>query len=140
VATEDRTDLRTASLSAYVDLPLAEVLQRFAAPEIDELLTASVQAALSDGGEPSFSAHASAPEWHSAHSARVAVTWSTAGRSGPEREGAALVSLLTVRSGRDAITELLVALPLGDDHRSSATITLHRILDEITSRLEAAAR
>lgn len=142
----DRTDLptqpspteqRTVSLSAYVDLPLAEVLERFAAPGIDDLLTESVQAALADGGEARIRAHAAPPTWHSEQHARVAVTWHGTGSSGPAKEGTALVSLLTVQSGHDAITELLVAVPLADDHRSSATTSLHRILDELTGRLEA---
>jgi len=45
-----------------------------------------------------------------------------------------------VQSGQDAITELLVALPVGESSASAASLVMHRVLDELTARLEDVAR
>ena len=132
----------TVRLSAYVDLPLSAVLERFAGPEIDDLLTAAMRSALGARDDTTVRLHAGTPVWESDTNVRVPVTWGTGGPPNPVREGTATVSLLVVQSGRHAITELLVVLPVPDDHAvaaAAAAATTHRILDELTCRLEADA-
>jgi hypothetical protein len=129
---------RTVSVSAYVERPLAEVLARFAAPDIDELLTAALQGAQDGPDVIDLRAHAARPVWQSACTARVPITWSNA--DGPGfKVGDAMLSLLMVQSGHDAITELLLAFALPDEQVPSATRIVHRALDDLTGRLEAAA-
>jgi len=133
-------DDRVIHLSAYVQRPLHSVLEAFAAERIDDLLDLAVQAALAERGGDLVSAHASTPVWVSSSHARVPVTWSSARRDGEVIEGTAELSLLMVQSGQDAITELLVALPVGESSASAASLVMHRVLDELTARLEDVAR
>lgn len=127
---------RTVSISAYVERPLAEVLARFASPDIDEILSAALQAAQDGPDVIDLRAHAASPVWQSACRARVPITWSTAGPS-EVKDGDATLSLLMVQSGHDAITELLLAFALPDEQVPSATRIVHRALDDLTGRLEA---
>jgi hypothetical protein len=127
---------RTVSVSAYVERPLTEVLARFSAPDIDDVLSAALQAGHDDTDVIDLRAHASRPVWQSACTARVPITWSTSGPREP-KEGDATLSLLMVQSGHDAITELLLAFALPDDAVHSATRIVHRALDDLTGRLEA---
>jgi hypothetical protein len=129
---------RTVSVSAYVERPLAEVLARFADPDIDDILSAALQAGHEGIDVIDLRAHASSPVWQSACTARVPITWSTAGPA-ESKDGEATLSLLMVQSGHDAITELLLAFALPDDQVASATRFVHRALDDLTGRLEASA-
>jgi hypothetical protein len=145
VAVEDRVEERTdapssldrnASLSAYVDLPIADVVARFADSAIDDLLTSAIRTALGLDADGELWAHAETCLWVSSGNARVAVTWSAQAQDGQVNEGTATISLLVVQSGYDAITELLVSLPVNSDTATLATEAAHRILDEVTRRLE----
>lgn len=133
--------MRTASVSAYVDLPLAEVFARFSDPCIDGLLMSAMRASLvTTGGGEVLSVHVWPTVWVSTGNVRVEVTWRIRGADGQVGEGTATISLLLVQGGHDAITELLVALPVTDDDVASDTAALHHILDELTRRLEGVAR
>ena len=129
---------RTVSVSAYVERPLSEVLARFAAPDIDDVLSAALRAGHEGTDVIDLRAHASSPVWQSACTARVPISWSTAGPR-ERKDGDATLSLLMVQSGHDAITELLLAFALPDDQVPSATRIVHRALDDLTGRLEASA-
>ncbi len=133
---------RTASVSAYVDLPIAEVVARFSDPGIDGLLMSAMRAALGgEGPGEVLSVHAWPTIWVSTGNVRVVVTWRARGAAGHVTERNATIALLMVQSGHDAITELLVTLPVTDDDEAlSATAALHRILDELTHRLECVGR
>lgn len=146
MAVEDRVEERTesassqdrsASLSAYVDLAIEDVVARFADPAIDELLTSTIRSALGLDADGILSAHAESCLWVSSGNVRVTVTWRVQGPDGQPNEGTATISLLVVQSGHDAITELLVSLPVQDDSAGIATEAAHRILDELTRRLES---
>lgn len=129
-------DTRTLHLSAYVELPLADVWDRFADPMIDDLLLESMQAAL--GGGEGISAHVSRPVLESDFNGHVAVSWRGPGERATE--GVATISLLVVQSGHDPITELHVALGVPVRQADSIARNTHRFLDELTRRLEAVAR
>jgi hypothetical protein len=140
VAVESSThEIRALHLSAYVDRSLDAIMATFVAPEIDELLAGAVRAALEVAGERSVETHASAPEWVSSSHVRVPVSWRATRSSGQIAEGVATLSLLVVRTGHDAVTELLVTLPLSREAEDLAVTTMHRVVDEITARLERAA-
>lgn len=132
--------IRTASVSAYVDLPIAEVFGRFSDPAIDGLLMSAMRASLAAGDDGEvLSVHAWPTVWVSTGNVRVVVTWRIREVDGHVAEGTATISLLMVQSGHDAITELLVTLAVTDDDAASTTAALHRILDELTLRLEGVA-
>lgn len=133
--------LRTASVSAYVDLPMAEVFARFSDPGIDGLLGSAMRSSLARaGGEELVSIHAWPTVWVSTGTVRVPVAWRLRSPDGSVRDGSATISLLMVQSGHDAITELLVTLPVDRYGGSEATEATHRILDELTRRLEGRGR
>lgn len=134
------TEPRSASVSAYVDLPITEVVAHFTDPGIDGLLASAIRAALGVTGEALVSAHADASVWVSSGNVHLSVTWRFRGPDGQANDGTAMVSLLVVQSGHDAITELLVTLPVSEERSASITDATHRILDEFTRRLEAAPR
>ncbi len=139
---EERTDTpssldRSASLSAYVDLALEDVVARFADPAIDDLLTSAIRTALGLDAHEELWAHAETCLWVSSGNVRVAVAWRARRPKGPVTEGTATISLLVVQSGHDAITELLVSLPVHGDTAGIATEAAHHILDEVTRRLES---
>lgn len=116
---------------------MAEVFARFSDPTIDGLLMSAMRASLgADIGGEVLSVHAWPTVWVSTGNVRVDVTWRTRGGDGQVGAGAATIALLMVQSGHDAITELLVTLPVTDDEAASTTTMLHRILDELTRRLE----
>lgn len=129
---------RTASVSAYVDLPLTEVFARFSDPGIDGLLAAALRRSLGGLGEV-LSVHAWPTLWVATGTVRVQVTWRIRGVDARVREGTVTISLLLVQSGHDAITELLVTLPVDDDDAAVFTDTAHRVLDELTRCLEGRA-
>lgn len=134
---QEATD-RTASVSAYVDLPLADVFARFSDPGIDGLFMSAMRTSLGTDGGQVLSVHTWPTVWVSTGSARVVVTWRIRETDGHVREGSATIALLTVQSGNEAITELLVTLPVSGDEAESTTQTVHRALDELTRRLEGA--
>lgn len=136
--TARESEARTASVSAYVDLPLADVFARFSDPGIDGLLMAALRRSLTGLGEV-LSVHAWPTVWVATGTVRVQVTWRIRGADARVREGTATISLLMVQSGHDAITELLVTLPVGDDEVAVSTDTTHRVLDELTRSLEGRA-
>lgn len=132
---------RTSSLSAYVALPLPAVLARFSDPCIDGLLMAAMRRSLGQAGLGEvLSAHAWPSVWVSTGHVRVQVTWRIRGADSHVREGNATISLLTVQSGHDPITELLVTLPVTDDDDGLAAGETKKILDELTRRLEGRIR
>lgn len=133
--TAQAVEPRTASVSAYVDLPLADVFARFSDPGIDGLLMATLRRGLAGVGEV-LSVHAWPTVWVATGNVRVQVTWRIRGVDARVREGTATVSLLMVQSGHDAITELLVTLPVDDDDVPASTEATHRFLDELTRCLE----
>ena len=124
-------------VSAYVDLALGAVFERFAPPGGAELLVAAIQAAL--GNEDDVTVEAAAPVWVSDCHARIPVTWSVTEPPGSVTEGAATISLLMVQSGHDAITELLAAVPTPDVRTGRSNAVLHEVLNELAIRLEAHA-
>jgi hypothetical protein len=131
---------RVLHVSAYVDLSLDVVLERFAPPEVDELLAAAVRAGLGQSDEATVGAWAGAPTWVSAGHVRVPVRWCIDQPARFEAVGAATVSLLVVQTGEDAITELLVTVPAPDGDEGRAAAVLHEILHELTRLMEASAR
>jgi len=134
---------RTTSVSAYVDLPIAEVFARFSDPGIDGLLGAAMRSTLASSGEGELlSIHAWPTVWVATGTVRVPITWRLRSSDGHVYEGSATICLLMVQSGQDAITELLVTLPVDGEgpeavEVSAATDATHRILDELTRRLES---
>lgn len=131
---------RVLHVSAYVDLSLDVVLERFAPPEVDELLVAAVRAGLGHSDETTVGAWAGAPTWVSAGHVRVPVRWRIDRPARFEVAGAATISLLVVQTGEAAITELLVTVPAPDGDEGRAAVVLHEILHELTSLMEASAR
>lgn len=129
-------EVRVVHLSAYVDLPISAVLDRFAAPEFPDLLAASVLTALEAPGAD-VTARIEPPAWVSGLHARVPVSWRITGRSGRSVDANATVSLLVLRSGRDAITEILLAVPFRAERVIADTEVAHRVLTELAGRLEA---
>lgn len=138
VAGTPEAEVRTASVSAYVDLPLADVFARFSDPGIDGLLMATMRRSLSGGGEV-LSVHTWPTLWVATGTVRVQVTWRIRRADAVVREGTASISLLMVQGGQDAITELLVTVPLGEDDAAMVAEATHHILDELTRRLERRA-
>ncbi|MFZ6004008.1 MAG: hypothetical protein ACOYXM_08755 [Actinomycetota bacterium] len=125
----------TAALSAYIDLSMDDVVSFFTDPGADAVLAATIQDVLAAADEL-VSVHAEPTLWASSGNLRVAVCWRVRGPSGDVRDGTATISLLVVQSGDDPITELLVSLPVQHE-RELTTATVRRILDGLTSRLEA---
>lgn len=125
-------------LSAYLDLALDDVIDLFARPEIDELLGSAIRAA-SGSTNARVTMDASGPVRVSASNAWVAVTWRVISEAGHVSEGRARISFLMVQSGHEPMTELLVALTVGDEVAGPVAAVAHRFLDELTSRLSALA-
>jgi len=122
-------------LSAYVELPLDEVLARFTEAHLSDLLTSASAHALGD--HVTARLDASEPRWESAHHVVVPFGWTVTGRSGRSASGTARLSLLVVRSGRDAVTELLVDLPVTDTTRRAVSAAARHALDEVTAQIES---
>lgn len=131
------TEVRVVHLSAYVDLPISAVLERFAAPEFPDLLAESVLTSLDAATGVSVNARIEPPAWVSGLHARVPVSWRITGRSGRSVDASATVSLLVLRSGRNAITEILLAVPFPAERVIADTEVAHRVLTELAGRLEA---
>ena len=125
-------------VAAYADLSLADLLEHFARPDVDELLRRSIQTAAAHDGDRVL-LRASSPEPLTDRSARVQLQWHAAGPSGWVREGVATLHLLVVRSGNLPKTELLLTLTVPDEVAHEVSDTLHRFLDELTQRLAAVA-
>ena len=124
---------RTARVSAYVDLALAEVIDAFTRPDIDEVLASVLITAL-DAPGVRVRMHATPPAWVTARSASASLTWEVIGTHGRVRRGTATVDLLTVQSGHHPMTELLVTVTVGDDVPAPLATT-RRFLDELTGLL-----
>jgi hypothetical protein len=121
-------------LSAYVDLPLPEVVDRLERIDLDAVLTDAAAGSLSPRLQVSFDV--AEPIWESGAHVHVPVTWTA---RGPYRTatGSGAVSLLTVRSGRQGVTEVLADLTAAPEaHQAVARVTRH-LLDEVTRVLEA---
>lgn len=131
---------RVLHVSAYVDLPLEEVLGQLAPPDVDDLLAAAIRTALGKAEETTVGAWAGAPTWVSSRHVRVPVRWCIDRAARFEAAGAATISLLVVQSGDGAITELLVTVPAPDADDGRAVDVLHQVLHELTTRMEASAR
>jgi hypothetical protein len=140
------TDPSTSSLatpvlhvSAYVDLPLATVLDRLAPSAADRLLSAAFRAAI--GGLPDLDldvdARSAEPVWVSCSHVRVPITWRISRPTAPVSTGAATISLLVVQSGEEAITELLAVVPIPPEGELRSTAELHKVLDQVARHLEA---
>ncbi|HLT15126.1 MAG TPA: hypothetical protein VK007_00370 [Acidimicrobiales bacterium] len=122
-------------LSAYVEIPLPEVVVRLERIDLDRVLTDAVAAAVSPRLQVDL--RTGEPHWESRAHVVVPVTWIA---RGPHRRasGAGAVSLLTVRSGREGITELLADLTAPPEaHRDTARVT-RRLLDDLAAALESA--
>lgn len=130
--------VRTASVSAYVNLPIVDVVARFSDPGIDGLLMSTMRNSVRDAGLGDvLSVHAWPTVWVATGTVRVNLTWRLRGVRGRVTEGSATIALLTVQSGREPITELLATVPVGDGDLRVVTDATHRLLDELTRRLEA---
>lgn len=127
---------RTVRLSAYVDRPISVLVRALTGPRVDELLAASAARVGRGGAAPRVQAHADEPVWVSGTHARIPVTWSVAGPSQP-LAGSAVISLLVVQSGRQAVTELLVTTPVAPELAATAGSLLRHVMDELTDALEA---
>lgn len=127
---------RTIRLSSYVDRPLASLVHALAGPKVDELLAASAARAGRATDIPRVRAHAEAAEWISSTHARIPVRWSVADPVQP-LDGSAVISLLVVQSGEQAVTELLVTTPVGPELAPAAGSLLRHVMDELAVALEA---
>lgn len=122
-------------LSAYVDAPLPEVVERLDRIDLDQVLAVAVAAAVSPRLQVEL--QTAAPQWESNAHVLIPVTWTA---HGPHRSssGVGAVSLLTVRSGREGVTELLADLTAPPEtHRDTARVT-RRLLDDLADAIEAA--
>lgn len=126
---------RMASLSGYVDRPIADLAARFADPRIDGVLSAAIRAALCDRGIALTAVRAENAVWLSSGTVRMTVRWHAIDPDGHSVQGVATISLLVVQSGDDAITELLVSVPVTDDSAAITTAVTRRIIDELSRRL-----
>lgn len=133
----DTTALRPMRVAAYADLALADLLERFARPDVDELLCRSIRTAATHDGDR-FLLRASDPERLTDRSARVRLEWHASGSGGRVREGVATLGLLVVRSGNQPTTELLLTLAVPDEVAGEVSDTLHRFLEDLTRRLAIA--
>lgn len=126
-----RTPVR---VSAYVDLPLEEVVSRFAEPGIDDVLTEVAERAMSDRLEARV--HTGEPIWESSVHVLVPLHWTV---TGPRRSdaGTGAISLLVVRSGRQAVTELLADLPATEENRRAVAHVTRHVLDDVALLVEA---
>lgn len=131
-----QVEQRTIRLSSYVDRPLGSLVQVLAGPRVDELLAASAARAGRAAELPRVEAHAEEAEWVSSTHARIRVHWSVADPVRP-LAGSAVISLLVVQSGEHAVTELLVATPVGPDVALAAGSLLRHVMDELAVALEA---
>lgn len=140
-ATATQAEDRTASVSAYVNRPIVDVVAQFSDPGIDGLLMSTMRRVTGTTGLGDvLSVHAWPTVWVASGSVRVNVTWRIRGADGRSTDGAATIALLTVQSGGEPITELLARLPVGDGDPRAATDTARRLLDELTLRMEARVR
>lgn len=121
-------------LSAYVDVPLAEVVELLERIDLEDVLARAAADVVSPRLRITF--ETSTPVWESGAHVQVPVTWTA---TGPYRSdsGSGAVSLLTVRSGREGVTELLAGLSAPPEaHHGVARVT-RRVLDELARTLEA---
>jgi hypothetical protein len=125
---------RTLHLSSYVDRAFDDVVERFRRPGIDELLDSSIAVAVG-GSQPGAVLRASSPQTVSHATARVPVDWRFSGAGGGIAEGAGVISLLVVQSGRDPVTEVLVTVAVPDEAAHRVAPVLRRFLDELAARL-----
>jgi hypothetical protein len=85
-----------------------------------------------DGGAAvSVSVGAATPV--SGSSAWLPVAWTVGAGSDPgARSGRATLAILVVQSGRDPLTELLLAIDVEEQHHQAMATTLHAILEGVT--------
>src|SRR3546814_20232674 len=79
---------RPMGVAAYADLALADLLERFARPDVEELLRESIQVAAAHDGDHLL-LRASDPAPLTDRSARVPPAWHAASPTGRVREGVA---------------------------------------------------
>ncbi|MGQ0433163.1 MAG: hypothetical protein ACT452_12235 [Microthrixaceae bacterium] len=128
-------------MSAYVNLPIVDVVAQFSDPGIDGLLMSTMRGCLGRAGLGEvLRVHAWPTVWVATGTVRLNVTWRVGGTDGRATDGEATISVLMVQSGREPITELLARLPVGADEPRVTTDVVHDLLDELTHRLEERSR
>ncbi|MDP1803693.1 MAG: hypothetical protein Q8K72_00865 [Acidimicrobiales bacterium] len=127
---------RDVRLTAYVERPIGALVAALTGPGVDDLLVASAAAAGRLDGTPRVKAHAGDVAWVSGTHARIPVTWSVDGDDA--LAGTAVIALLVVQSGQQAITELLVTAAVASDLAALAGTLLRHVVDELSGTLEAA--
>jgi len=141
VGTGTRSEAHIASVSAYVNCPIVDVVAQFSDAGIDGLLMSTMRDGLATAGLGEvLSVHAWPTVWVATGTVRVNVTWRVRDVDGRATDGGATISLLMVQSGREPITELLAKVTVGDGDLRVTTDAMHGVLEELTRRIEARTR
>lgn len=127
---------RPMRVCAYVDLPFEEVVARLGASSAREMLAPAVHAALGlDDDDVRLDTHGLALV--AGGVARLTLSWRT--DEATAGSGAATVSVLSVQRGHDALTEILVEVPVEVATAPLAAAAVRRFLAELDNQLTAAA-
>ena len=125
---------RAMSVPGYVEARLEDVLDAFAD-------RSTIVALLDEATAKSFSAALAAevrsatPEPIAARSARVKLLWRYTDPRAGDRSGDADLQLLTVQSGNDPLTELLVTISVDSSAAPAFAPAIHRFVDELADLL-----
>ena len=126
----------TAWLTAYVDRPFRAVVDELRRPDAVMLLAEVGAEALGRGARVEVAA--GLPIVESFGHAMVPLSWTVTWPSGRSEDGVGALSVLVVQSGREPVTELLIAVPLTERTRPRVLSVTRRLLDLLADRFEAA--
>jgi hypothetical protein len=122
------TGNRALGVCGYVERPFPEVVDAFASPATTARIAAALGAMLDS---EDLVVDLRGPVVVSARAARVYLTWDRPDRDGPR--GEATLSVLAVRSGREALTELLLSVPA--DSEAAESSGAREFLDRLAAAL-----
>jgi hypothetical protein len=125
---------RSMSVTAQVDMALDDVIEVLSDDGLGPLILEALDGVLARSSL-SLVVRAEPPQRISVRTARLSVMWWRVDGLGAATDGQAFVQLFALRSGSAPLTELNVTLTVDDSRARPIAEALHRLLDELTTRL-----
>ncbi len=127
---------RTMRVCEYVDVPFDRVAAALEAPDLDDVMTSALQAAVgAEAGRVTM--RTSSCERVGERLARVQASWWAvdADQAGDAARGSGTLLALVVQSGCEPVTELLATVTVTDGSASRAAAVTRRFLEEVAAAL-----
>jgi hypothetical protein len=126
------------SVCDYVALPLDEVATLLSRAGSRDLLATALNAALEPDG-PRVSVRISPIETIDRAAAHAHVMYQAIDPAVAEMHGDGTITMLVVRTGREALTELLVSVEVEEESARQAATVARRFLERLTALMEGRA-